>query len=96
MLALGQESGPTPPIVVGMHVEQDGTGDIFWVWRVWNDGAVDRTRASFKGIDECDINIVCPPAVVVPGTCMADVDRDGNVATADLLNVLEDWGACDS
>ena len=25
---------------------------------------------------------------------MADITRDGAVATADLLTVLEDWGAC--
>ncbi len=31
---------------------------------------------------------------VIPGTCMADVDRDGIVGVPDLLTMLAAWGAC--
>ena len=34
------------------------------------------------------------PFVVIPGSCPADVDHNGDVAVLDLLTVLDEWGAC--
>ncbi len=40
------------------------------------------------------VNFGCPPVVIIPGTCMADVDRNGEVAVPDLLTLLAAWGPC--
>ena len=97
----GHESGPTTPTVVGVSTTMvigtngDGTRHTRVV-RGWSDGAVDTTMVSFvgPGVAECDIDSVCGPFVVVPGTCMADVDRNAVVGTSDLLTVLDGWGDC--
>ena len=68
------------------------------VLRFWSDGAVDATKVfSEYTTDVCSKNepVLCTgPTTLIPGTCMADVDRNAIVGTSDLLQVLDDWGEC--
>ena len=34
------------------------------------------------------------PVSILPGSCQADVDRNGDVEFDDMLRVLSDWGPC--
>ena len=64
----------------------------FVVYRLWSDGSVDVTSA---GGSPCSPTNVCSgPTQVVPASCAADVDHNGEVAVLDLLTVLDEWGQC--
>ena len=79
------------------HPADDLTGSVrkFRVWRFWSDGAVDMAWINTNADpDYCGTTDQCGPVVMIPGTCMADVDRNGEVATTDLLEVLAAWGPC--
>ena len=80
---------------VGIAALQWGSStDRVRVFRLWSDGAIDMTFTRYQADPQCLIVEQCGPALMIPGSCMADVDRNGNVEFPDLLNVLSDWGPC--
>ena len=92
-------SGPVQPVPVALAVtpQFDINGEAqntFSVLRLWNDGAVDLTRVGIGTSCTSPLNFCSGPDQVIPGSCMADVDRDGNVAVSDLLTMLAAWGPC--
>ncbi len=104
-----QTAGPMEPVVVAGAASFPAlaTGgnslresEIALVLRFWSDGAVDATTVySARRDDDCS-NAVEPdlctgPTTLIPGTCMADVDRNGFVETPDLLELLAGWGPCE-
>ena len=93
----GMRAGPVQPVVVAgaAHLDQTclGCKDVR-LYRFWSDGAVDYTFMSI-GQSPCVTDTFCGTTVIIPGTCMADVDRNGDVATTDLLEVLGAWGPCE-
>ena len=91
-------AGPVEPVPVSMSVTQvivsDGTGWRNWrVFRMWSDGAVDTTWVEFPFQTSCEVENTCFQPVI-PGTCMSDVNRNGNVDTTDFFDVIADWGPC--
>ena len=63
------------------------------VFRVWSDGTTDYSRFITGG--GCEPVLEGGPSIVLPGSCMADVDRNGFVETPDLLELLAGWGPCE-
>ena len=100
-LAGGQTAaGPVQPVPVALAMtpqfsSQGQPTNTFSIVRLWNDGAVDLTRVSVPTFSCTSPIVSCgPPEPVIPGSCMADVDRDGDVAVPDLLTLLAAWGVC--
>jgi hypothetical protein len=87
----GGPAGPTEPVVVSGAFEP-ASSNLWYAVRFWSDGQVDRSLIGLGGT--CSTEVQCEPAVLIPGACSSDVNRDGFVATEDLLGVLADWGTC--
>ena len=63
--------------------------------RFWSDGAIDTTPVyldPFQGV--CEAGIVCDTIPLVPGTCITDIDRNGDTGINDFLTLLGGWGEC--
>lgn len=88
--AVGQSQAGTPPVAVSMSITNNGSLAEQVILRLWSDGQVDETRIQIS----CPSFPVCAPNVIIPGTCAADIDRTGDVAVNDLLEVLGGWGEC--
>ena len=99
-LAGGQTAaGPVQPVPVALAMtpqfsSQGQPTNTFSIVRLWNDGAVDLTRVGIGTSCTSPLNFCSGPDQVIPGSCMADVDRDGDVAVPDLLTLLAAWGPC--
>ena len=90
-----QTQGPTQPTVVAGAIA-GGDVDLHRVYRFWSDGTVDESQLDYPSGNRIDCEPVaqCGPLIIIPGSCTGDITRDGAVATADLLEVLETWGPC--
>ena len=56
------------------------------------DGSVDFTELTGS---HCDKSINCGPADMLPGTCTADANHNGEVEVNDFLTLLSEWGPCE-
>ncbi len=93
VLCASVNCNPVVPMVVGGVVHSEG-GLLRRTYRFWNDGSVDMSIVTLDGANICTFERPCGPVTIIPGSCMADVDRDGQVAVPDLLTMLGAWGAC--
>ena len=84
---------PQPVVPVAMSAAPVGTSSIWRVFRLWSDGSVDTARARFLDNANCVIESVCVESVL-PASCPADITRNGAVDTQDFLEVLAQWGGC--
>ncbi len=95
-------SGPAERTVVAGAVAfpSSSSSEVAVVLRFWSDGAVDATRVYSQrlagGCGGAVPNVCDGPTTLIPGSCMADVDRDSIVGVPDLLTMLAAWGACPS
>ena len=92
-----QTAGPMQATVVAGQVEtSNGNDRLPRIYRFWSDGGVDVSFREFISQTGCEVakDTPCGPVVLIPGSCPGDITRDGTVATADLLGVLETWGPC--
>ena len=93
--------GPQEPTLVSGAAVTAATGSnvpctTATILRLWSDGAVDASFMTMSCFNCPNQASVCAgPFNILPGSCMADVNRDGDVAIKDLLAVLGDWGRCD-
>ena len=79
------------------HIEQPPVTSFWRMFRFWSDGAVDTTVFSlldYPRTPACDPAVVCGPVPVIPGSCPADIVRNGDVDVLDFLTVLNAWGPC--
>ena len=67
----------------------------FRFFRLWSDGTVDTNRVSFVHLTSCEIQNQCGPVPIIPGTCTADITRNGEVEVNDFLEVIGQWGPCE-
>ncbi len=86
----------TPPTVVGITTSLVTGGHR--IFRQWSDGQTDVTFVSYESNTDpaiaCNIDAFCGPAVLIPGTCPTDVDRNGDTGITDFLTLLGGWGPC--
>ena len=103
--AVGQaEAGPVQPVPVAIAAQQAfninaGGTDVWRVFRLWSDGAVDAKQLDWtiSPVNVCSPQtdvIDCPVVPIIPGSCTADVTRNGEVEITDFLEVLGQWGPC--
>ncbi len=85
-------AGPVQATPVSIAAVPSGSGTK--VYRLWSDGSIDVSGFNYSATDICGPISQCGPFTVIPGSCMADVDHDGQVAVPDLLSVLGTWGPC--
>ena len=84
-------AGPVEPTVVGGAFQNSG-GTGWRTVRFWSDGHVDMKYTVLEGA--CGIVSECEVALW-PGSCTADITRDGSVEIGDMLGVLGEWGPCE-
>ena len=80
---------------VGIAVTQVGESTNLAIFRLWSDGAVDRTTIRYETQGGCALDQICPADPVLPSYCTADIDRSGAVDAPDFLQVLSQWGPCE-
>ena len=94
-MATAGPAAPTPVSIAMMpHFDtNDDPLNTYAIVRLWSDGSVDYTDA---GNGACAEPSVCAgPTQIIPGTCTADVNHNGEVEVNDLITLLGEWGPCD-
>ena len=93
--AVGQAEGPCQAVPVSVAVTDLGGSTTLCIVRLWSDGMVDRKIIRYESVNACDVNLDCNVITTIPGTCTADSTRDGQVDSADFLQLLAEFGPCE-
>ena len=93
-----------PTVVAGVSFYEGGSAPVFLhrLFRFWSDGTVDTSVVTLIRAENgggCEPQgggppWACGPSTIIPGSCAADVTRNGEVEVNDFLEVLGQWGPC--
>ncbi len=87
-------AGTTPtPTMVNVAPVYSPAASVVFVFRGWSDGAVDVTSMDWDF--GCSPEASCIATPLIPGSCTADANRNGEVEINDLLTMLGQWGPCE-